>query len=80
MAERKIVIEDPSGTRRVAVTERAYRETAIDEAGHTYLGLHWRIVKWNDGEPYLPPSRRPDPAPDAPAPALRTPRRNAGNG
>ena len=55
-AERRVVIERRG--RQVAVTLDDYRKKAIDDAGHTYQQLGWRIVSWEDGEPYRPPSER----------------------
>ena len=54
--ERNIVIEHHADERRYAVTLDDYRSKSIDDAGHTYQQLGWRIVSWEGGEPYKPPS------------------------
>lgn len=53
---RNIVIEHHADERRCAVTPEDYFSKAIDDEGHTYQQLGWRIVRWEDGEPYRSPS------------------------
>lgn len=60
MADRNIVVQHADG-RRFAVPLGDYRSKPIDEAGHTYQQLGFRIVSWEGGEPYRPPSERAEP-------------------
>jgi hypothetical protein len=60
--QRTVVIRHRDG-REVAVTRAAYDTVPVDPAGRTYKQLGWRIVRWEDGQPY----RSPDDAPPADA-------------
>jgi len=57
VADRMIVIEHKDG-RRVAVTPHAYTHAKVGPEGETYEALGFRVVSYEEGEPYEPAAKK----------------------